>query len=431
LRWQSGSLLLADSYVLPPQPDTRPNVLLISLDTLRADHFSATHMPRIYALFEQGLIWDRAYTPTTWTLPAHASLLSGLYPTGHGVRQPDQRLPETVTTLAEQLREAGYFTAAFTEGNYVSASFGLDQGFLHYEEHAPGILETDPAAISKLAENVAALRAGLDQWQDLPVFAFFHSYEVHCPYVPRDELEDEAGIGLTQWLLDHDGEALDAQELELLRALYAGEVAYTDQLLAPLLEELVARGDWLIVLVSDHGEEFGEHGGLLHADTVYEETARIPLAMVGAGLTEHGRSDAVVSLVDVPATILTRLGVAPPQSWQGRDMDAPPAANRPVFAESTFFGVHLEVDDPGVWGIWQEAHKLITWQNLGREGVELYDLTADPNETHNLQQEAVGRRNALYRMLATYREEQGLKAVPVENLTPEQIETMRSLGYIK
>ncbi len=432
LEFSEGPLLLSQPHLFDPTSDRAPNLLLISVDTLRADHFSAEHMPRTHALFAQkGRILGPTYSPTPWTLPAHTSLLTGLYPAVHGVRTAEQKLAESFGTLAEHLRGIGYYTAAFTEGNYVSASYGLDQGFLHFEENAPSILSTNAAEVSKLAGTIAALRRYDRDLTQLPRFYFLHSYEVHCPYVTHGEMRDPEGLGGTQWLLDHDGSPLKPEQLAKLRALYAGEVAYADGLLAELIESLLAQGNWLIVLTSDHGEELGEHGGLLHAHTVYNETTAVPLAFLGTGVGAEPAVAPPYSLVDVASSALGLLRLPAPATLHGRDLFASGAERHTVFSESFFFGVHKKVQDPMVAGVWRDDHKLIHTRNFGKSEIELYDLAQDPIESANRQGDDVRNRNALFGVLKTYLDAKPGETATTGDLSQEQIEEMRSLGYLK
>jgi len=431
LVWQGGDLDLAPVYVAPRGGPHPVNLLLISIDTLRADYFDAEHMPQLYALFRKGLIFERVTTPAPWTLPAHLSLLTSSYPARHGVRQPNQTIPADLVTLAEVMTRAGYYASALTEGNYVSAAYGFQRGHHRFGENPPSILATDPGAISKLAENVGRLEREIEELDGLPHFVFFHTYEVHCPYLPREGTTDPDGIGMTKWLLDHDGSDLSPERLQQLQDLYRGEVAYTDSLLAPLVLRLLARGDWLVALVSDHGDEFGEHGGLLHADTLYEETTHVPFAVVGAGIPQAAVIPRRGSLVDVAPTLLALLGLKSPETWQGGDLRQEPESGATVFSESYYFGVHIPAQDPRVLGVWVGDHKLIQFQNFNRVSAELYDLASDPAEQRNFQASDVARRDGLFFLIENYLEEQGHRGGTLTGLTEEQIETMRSLGYIK
>ncbi len=426
--WQGGELRFSSIYLEAPKK--QPNVLLVSVDTLRADFFNAEHMPATFALMSQGTVFDATYTTAPWTLPAHVSMLTSQYPARHGVRQDNQRIPEKAVTLAEVFRDNGYYTVALTEGNYVSATYGLDQGFHEYRENPPSILDKNLETISKLEANLATLTTQLEALDGVPRFAFFHTYEVHCPYVPRGGLKDDQGLGLTQWLLDADGKPLASDDLAQLKALYGGEVSWLDQRLAVFLEKLLARGDWIVVLTSDHGEEFGEHGGLLHADTVYQETTHIPFAIVGPGVP-NGQDRRIASLVDVPATLLGRFGFNSPDSWQGKDLLDPEQETVIAFAESFYFGPQIHAVDPRVVGVWRATDKLIQMRNSGKISAELYNLETDPGETNNLQATQKVRRDALFLFLESYLSGKPLDRHLIEGLSEEQIETMRSLGYIK
>ncbi|MDJ0836524.1 MAG: sulfatase [Acidobacteriota bacterium] len=429
LSWPSGELRVGRLFQ-QGSGDKRPNVMLVSIDTLRADHFNAERMPQTFGLMSRGLIFDHAYTPTPWTLPAHVSMLTGQYPAGHGVRLPNQQIPAQLTTLGEAFQSAGYDTLAVTEGNYVSGTFGFYRGFSRFLENAPSMLDRDPTSISKLEANLEILREQLDPLPRTPKFVFFHTYEVHCPYLPRGGLTDDQGLGHTQWLLDNDGKFSDQETYDRLAALYAGEVAWLDRKLAPLLEELLATGNWIIALTSDHGEEFGEHGGLLHADTLYEETTRIPLAMAGPGIAP-GRDDRSASLVDLPDTLAALTGLTPPETWRGRNLMDPARKDKALFAESFFFGPQIPVEDPRILSVWLSRDKLIQTRNFNNIRAELYDLAADPGETTNLQSEQQEKRDALFLFLERYLSGKTLDPGVIEGLSPEQIETMRSLGYIE
>ncbi len=429
LSWQGGPLYLGQPYVKARKKSDQPNVLLLSIDTLRYDHFTKEHMPLTRALFERGEIFDGVYTPAPWTLPAHASLLTSLYPVTHGVRKPGQKLSPELKTLPGFFQDMGYQTLAFTEGNYVSSTFGLNLGFHRFVEDPPSMMDSDPDRVSRLAANLERARDAVKEDSNGPMFIFFHTYEVHCPYLPRNNAEDPDGLGSTQWLLDNDGKELDESTLNHLRNLYAQEVAYTDLLLAPFLEDLLERGNWVIALVSDHGDEFGEHGGLLHADTLYEEAVKVPFAMVGRGLGTASHK-APGSLVDAPATILTVLGLTPPDTWQGHDLRSSDPRT-PVFSESFFFGPQIKAKDPRIAAVWRENHKLIQTRNFDEITAELFALEGDPEERRNLVETDIEKRDQLFLRMEIYLKGKGATAGEIGELTPEELETMRSLGYIK
>ncbi|CAM2007091.1 sulfatase [Acanthopleuribacter pedis] len=429
--WPAGELYFGDLYVLPEQAKDAHNILLISVDTLRADRFEAATMPGLTAFYEKGLRFERAYTTAPWTLPAHASMLTGYTPARHGVREPEQYLSRETTTLAERLQLQGYFTVGLTEGNYMAEVFGLAQGFHLYYEDPPFMMEQDPSRASRFQANLDRLDAVLAEHEDkAPMFVFLHTYEVHCPYLPHDGLSDPDNLGGTRWLLDNEFGDLTDEHLAHLIKLYDGEVAYTDRLLTPLVERLAAKGNWTIILTSDHGEEFGEHGGLLHADTLYEEVTRVPLALIGRGVTEKGRTNDPVSIVDIAPTILNLVGAPADEQSEGRDLLAlPRATTRSLFAESYFFGPHVPAEDPRLTAVWKAHDKLIQKRNHGQFTAELYALNADPAEQKNLSEEDIKKRDALFLFLQDYLAGKAFKAGRLESLSEEQLEVMRSLGY--
>lgn len=405
-----------------------PNIALISIDTLRADHFSSAKMPLTYRLFkDRGAIWTAAYTTAPWTLPAHASLLSGLYPAAHGVRTPQDALSTQVYTLAQALSDVGYFTLSVNEGNYLSATFRLNRGFDWYAEHPPQLMSDDPQLASVMAANLKRLSRHIDDLPQVPIFAFFHTYEVHCPYFARGDLTDLEGHGQTQWLLDHDGEALSQETYDHLKALYSGEVAYVDRILAPWIEERLDQG-WLVVLVSDHGDEFGEHGGLLHADTLYEEAMRVPLAMAGPGVAA-GIYPQRASILDVAPSLLTLIGQAPSATWQGRPL--PAESETTLFGESYFWGPHKPTDGARLVGVWLGSQKLIQARNRNVFEVQLFDLQLDPLERADLSSSQGARCDQLFRWVQLYLDQQRMDAEQIGALSEEQLELMRSLGYVE
>ncbi len=416
------------SSVVPLRVKTRPNVMLISVDTLRADHFNQEHMPNTYRLFkERGAIWQNAYTTSPWTLPAHASLLTSLYPARHGVRLSNDALSSELVTVATAMKSLGYYTLSMNEGNYLSASYQLNHGFDWYRENAPDLSSSDPQSASVLQANLSWLSLELDQLSEVPVFAFFHTYEVHCPFLPRFGLSDEHGYGHTDWLLANDGRMLDAEESTHLKALYANEVKYLDETIAPWISGLLDDG-WLVCLVSDHGEEFGEHGGLLHADNLFEEAVRVPIAMAGPGV-DLGVYSVRTNLLDVAPTLVELSGGQVPASWQGRVLPAPELPTN--FAESYFFGPHINAKDARIYATWRGNYKLIQSQQENEFEVSLFDLATDPQEQDNLQETESQRRDHLYNLLEIYLEQISSDVDQVGDLSEEQLELMRSLGYLQ
>lgn len=309
----------------------------------------------------------------------------------------------------------------------MSARYGVDQGFHSFFQNPPNMMASSKD-VSKLEENLAKLEELEVLYTGSPRFFFFHTYEVHCPYLPHGNLQDPKGYGQTQWLLDNEGNIEDPQIYSHLKDLYKAEVQFLDEHLSKAIERFLARG-FLIILTSDHGEEFGEHGGLLHADTLYEEVTHIPFAM--AGMNRKGVVQSFGSIIDIAPTLLNQLSIPIPEDWQGQDLLATDIQTRPIFSDSSFLGPHIPAQDPRILAIWQEQDKLIRTKNFEEFKAEFYRLELDPTEAQNLFEKERERSEALFLYLKAYEKRKGAVADLAGELTEEELETMRSLGYIK
>src|SRR5436309_4712262 len=311
------------------------NLLLVSIDTLRADRIGAYGYqrgtsPAMDRLAARGVRFETVIADSNWTLPSHMTLFTGRAPSVHGVTLPAHRLAPEVPTLAELLRARGYRTAAFTGGGWVLGVYGFARGFERYEDHGLDF----PTAL-ELAERKIRDFATDDRF-----FIFVHTYEVHCPYdppssyaarfrtrPPEDELETRGRCGNTYY----NTSGLTPGQAKFLSDRYDASIRYADDLLAGFLERLEAGGrlsDTLVVVLSDHGEEFLEHGRIGHRATQYIESLRIPWIMVGPGLEPRVVQEPA-GLADVMPTVLGLLRIPPPPSdgvsllrvLQGRDAD--------------------------------------------------------------------------------------------------------------
>lgn len=431
-----GVNLSADGPLWIGEPRALPSgssQLLFSVDTLRADVLTPEHAPQLLSAFSEGWVLDDLYSSAPWTLPAHASLLFSRFPAEHGARLPDQRVSADPPSLAQEMARLGYITLAVVEGNYVSARHGLDLGFDCFLERPPNIASHDPREASVLEANLTWLRTLVQSQGSAKVFLFWHTYEIHCPYLPRGAGSDPMGLGRTNSLLALESAkagplgaspaALSEENCRQLRQLYLGELTYLDSQAGPFLAQLPK--DWLVALVSDHGEEFCEHGGLLHADTLYEEVMRVPLLLRGPGLPpQPGPSR---SLLDIAPTLLALQGEPAPASWQGHSLTG--QESTPLLMESFFLGPHIPAEDPSLLGFRRNSDKLIQLRNFGRYQAELYDLAADPGERNNLASERVALRDRLFQILEAYaqRHKVGESSAP---LTPEERQLLESLGYL-
>ncbi len=310
------------------------NVILISIDTLRADRLGAFGgkrglTPVLDQLADEGVAFPRAYAAAPWTLPSHAALFTSQWPheTGVGTYAEPGRLAPGLPTLAETLRNAGFATVGFTGGGYLSDAFGLDRGFDVF------LGDLAQASMHDVVERARYWLGARDPAQ--PFFLFLHTWEVH-QYEPTEDfrarfvrpyagpLADEESLPLflqqNQW--QQRGATLDAADLSYARDVYDATVASADQALGRLLELLRARElleRTLVVVTSDHGEEFLEHGATGHGYTLHEENVRVPLILWHPSLVAR-RIARPVSLVDLAPTI-ARLAHAPvPATWRGHDL---------------------------------------------------------------------------------------------------------------
>jgi len=338
------------------------SVLLVTLDTTRADALSGDAKsralaPRIAALAESGVRFPRAYTVAPLTLPAHASLLTGLVPPRHGVRDNGvTALPDSASTLAEVLRERNFETAAFVSALVLDRGFGLDQGFERYDQPALVNRESATDPVERPASETARLAAAwLEQREhDRPFFLWVHLYDPHIPYAPSAEHLARAG-----------GDA------------YRGEIAALDDAVGVLVDALAAadEGDeTLIAITADHGESLNEHGEPTHGALCYEAAVRVPLVFHFPGTPPAPGPVRLASLVDLFPTLLARLGVPVPPGLDGIDLFAADAPReRGVYLES--YSGYLNYGWSPLAG-WVDGHG----KYLHSSQPEFYSCETDPAE---------------------------------------------------
>jgi Sulfatase len=413
------------------------DLLLISLDTLRADHLGSYGYPRstsphLDALAGSSIRFARAVTASPWTNPSHRAMLSGLFPLSSGGLEAPR--------LAEALRAAGYRTTAFTGGGQVDYRFGFARGFDEYRL-ADWIREPE-RVIGWMEANRERRR-----------FVFLHTYEVHDPYVhsemaegmPRGRLGEHFGHGEWLRLKGHLGE----EEQRYIEALYDGGIAYTDRKLHELLDRLESRGlldKTVVIVTSDHGEQFFEHGSWRHGMNLYDEQVHVPLILrLPAGLARElgvaarGRViEEQASLVDLVPTVLDLLGV--PRDWQVNGRSLLPLLRgesvepRQVFTENTNIRTYERKS------LRTRRYKYIHSypKSRGRaegleEVVELYDLARDPAELENLAGELSDTTVGFEELLAAIQgaelalDDEDLDA---DELDPDLRKRLEALGYV-
>jgi arylsulfatase A-like enzyme len=443
----SALILLAcpdvDRSSAPAGGSDRPNLLVISIDTLRPDMLGAygydrPTSPTLDRMAARGVLFEIAVTPTPWTLPAHASLLTGLYPTHHGLKTHDLRMRWGVTTLAERLQRTGYDTVSIFNTHHLDTRWGLDRGFdhTHYaRESVDRVAQADVylEALERLAKP------------DEPFFLLLHTYDVHSDYrsLPRYEQMFRSGTeggadGTTAQLTRHRrGETrLGADDRDRLVDLYVAGIRQMDDALAPLFEMIERTGlldRTVVVITSDHGEELLEHGTVLHGRTQFEEALRIPLILLGPGVPAGVRVSEPVSLIDVVPTALSLLGLPSPPDLDG--VDLAPLWREPVgdglpdrilFGESDHHNEQPFITRSARYRGFKLTHDL----RSGRTA--LYDLANDPQE----QRDVSAEHPELVAMLRTKLEsfeaqddDADQRTLPA--LEPGEADRLRSLGYLQ
>jgi len=411
VRWSARlGLTLGAAFVAAcqqaPEPHRGQNVVFITVDTLRADHvgtygYESAHTPHIDALAESGVVFEQAISPVPVTLPAHASLFTGLFPPTHGVRDNTYfRLDDDASTLAELLKAEGYQTAAFVGAFVLDHSFGLDQGFDVYDDDMDGVKTNDTDAPGSFAERRGeTVRRAFSVWldgalSDEPFFAWLHFFDPHLPY----------------------------------RGSYDDEIAYADEQIGAVIAKLSEHellDDTLIVLTSDHGESLGEHGEKSHGFFVYDQTLHVPLILASRRSLPAGRRIASqVRTVDVLPTVLATLALPIPESLQGRNL-------LPQLDEQTDAAAYAECYVSQLNFGWAPlvALRRDGYKYIDAPKPELYDLTNDPAETRNLyddeRERAREMRAELSDLLSGWPESISSRVQP----DPETIARLRALGY--
>jgi len=309
----------------------RPNIVLIVIDTLRADHVGFIGNPRgltpaIDSLAAGGVVFRRAYAQSSWTKPSIASLLTSRYQSDHGVIGFESQLAERETTLPEVLRDNGYATGAFVANPVLRSDMGFAQGYDEYQVAAAwDVLDVRTREWMNM-HSVRWVRQTLPR----PFFLYLQYMEPHLPYRPTSKFamvfEDRAwpDLKLLNRALARNMQ-LSPEMLADVKDVYDAEVAEADRRVGVVLEALRGAGalnDAIVVVTADHGEEFGDHGGLLHGSTLYEEVIHVPLVIAAAGGARGVGVDEPVELIDVPPTVLDLAGVPAPSSFRGRSRRA-------------------------------------------------------------------------------------------------------------
>jgi arylsulfatase A-like enzyme len=450
--------------VQPPASAGLPNILLVSIDSLRHDHlhcygYARQTSPTIDALAREGVLFRTVVSPTSWTLPAHLTLLTSLPPEAHGAVDDGLRLRDNARFLAEVLWQAGYTTAGFVSAPYLDAAYGFSQGFDHYDDYTVAKMSqrrahqgvTSPALLTIVSRWLANWEAG---GRRRPFFIFMHMWDVHYDYAPPPPYDSMFDPDYRGTVTSDDYEYgeqvhpdMDPRDLQHIIALYDGEIRFTDSYLGLALDRLRALrvlDNTIIVVTADHGDEFFEHGHKGHGKALYDETVLVPLVIRFPPRVPKNRGvDGQVRLMDVAPTILSLAGLSQPAEFGALGSPGPQAAQSltPWMAGDgstappalTAFG-DLQVSDAPkpIASIRTGPFKLIT-QLRGHGGEELYDLVADPGEQTNLSRPDHSVATPLRQELAAWRKawQGGRWLAQKVQLSDDQEERLRALGYMK
>jgi arylsulfatase A-like enzyme len=439
-------------------PEAEPlNLIIIALDTFRADHLgcygnSEVKTPYIDGLARESVLFEHAYAPATWTLPSFASTFTGLYPYHHGTVGGDHsHLDESIPTLASVLDEAGYDNSAWVAVSWLSKTTGVTRGFDRQRTFWGTEIST------RLYEYREELNRFLRKPPKRPYYVLAHYFDTHAPYRPPKPYDrmyyagderDPAHRSLAaiheptnRALIHADPDKLygwleGVTDIEFPAKQYAAAITHLDNYIGEVLRHLRRSGEIdksIIMLMADHGEHLTEHDIYFTHALPYEECLRVPFMVRLPGGRGGGRRVAEdVSLVDVMPTILELLGLPIPDGLDGVSLAAtvtdgasPPP--RVLFAE------HGDDDRRNMFkAAWDREHRLIYSSLAAGESVELYDRSADPLELHDLAESNDEAKNRLLEALWTFFDpEHPIHASPVEPkpIDPELKERLRSLGY--
>jgi len=463
----------------PRNDDERPDVLFYLIDTCRADHLSyhgheAPTTPFLDQLAERSVVFERCYSQAPWTKPSMASILSSTYPSEHGIQSLLQRLPSSVVTLPEMVEDAGWTTAGFSANPLMGALSNYTQGFGHFTESIR-VNRADPIRFA--SGSAAKLNREVFGWLErnpaAPTFLYVHSVDPHEEYEPAPEhlerFADPAGMDtyreqwqalldtrpdvpgnhLTQWNFDQ-ADIEPGPFIAYGEDLYDADISANDVQIERLWERLMADGwgeDTIVIVTSDHGEEFFEHGGTSHGYSLYEELIHVPLMIHAPGLLPEGlRVDRPVRSIDIYPTLLELLDIEAPPGLRGRSL-VPLASGAsdwedvPIFSEGAedpmgrAAGSGMGTTTAMIDGDWKLLINYVDPPHRARPAHELYNLAKDPAERVNLAQRQGVRLARMQEQVAHWSAaNMGLRmsaeSIDTDALDPAVAAELEALGYL-
>ena len=420
--------------VLPAAAPNAPNVLIIIVDTLRADHLSLLGYarktsPNLEKIAQQSVLFEDAMATSSWTLPSHGSIVTGRYPSEHGAEKFG--LAERNLTLAEVLRGRGYLTGAFSANEQLfSRAFGFGQGFIRFEDsfHSPGDMVSRTLLGNQIYKHLlrplgfedipgrkraADVNRSLLRWLDgenhRPFFAMLNYFDLHDPYLPPQPYRGKFSKrpnpgGVFNTLVGRDYRSITTPEiLEDEIAAYDGAIAYMDDQLGVLMEELERRGlsqNTLLIITSDHGESFSEHGVFAHGTSLYREQVRVPILLRWPGKIPGGlRVTSRVSLVELAGTVMDLIGGEIPREFRGPSLAVAwknPSAMEGWPNSAAQLAATPEANNPKLLPYSGDMRAMITakWYFIVHDkfGPQLFNDISDPQQMNDLSGTPDGKR---------------------------------------
>lgn len=430
-----AALILASALLAAGCGDRRPSFLVVVVDALRADHlgcygYRRDTSPAIDSLAASGVRWSRAQAQAPWTLPACASILTGLTVRSHGARQTAAGLyglGPGLPTAATILSAAGYATVGQVNGYWVGPDLGFHRGFQSFSSYDNG----HGRAALAVDEMIGRLEE-LDT--DRPYFAFLHLYDVHSPYHPPSEYgsiwEDSAASGRFHWDVDHESRVVrDPQSRQRYVNLYDGEIRWTDAQLGRLFAWLRRTGraeSTVVIVTADHGEEFLDHGWVEHSVTLYQELLHVPLVVSGPGVPEGVVDTTVVGQIDLLPTMLQLASLEAPARSDGRPLLPPGTASGRAIPSGAPTPSHWQpggVTDRN-WVAVRRFDRKLVW-DADADTAAVWDLAEDPGEHHPLPPDS----GLLGEALDYWATPAAAEPAEVERAEGRQAEMLRDLGY--
>lgn len=431
-----------------------PNLLIITIDTLRADHLSCyghdrNTSPRIDGFATGGVLFEQVVCQSSQTLPSHTSIFTGMNPRTHQAISHESPVPPDIITLAEMLKDRGYKTGAFISSHALDSEYGLDQGFdTYWEIHEElSIMERDICRLREMDATTAAASAWLREHMDAGFFLWIHWFHPHRPYNPPDRYISAFAGGysgsansspefiMQVWRQEIE---IDQEDVDHLVGSYDGEVAFTDVQVGAVIDELDSLGlleNTVVVITADHGEILYDHEHYFgHDIALYDECLRIPLIIRAPGLEiADSRIEELVQSIDIMPTVLDLLDIAHPEGLEGESLlPLIGGSGRPT-AEYCFSETFPFPEKCPPRHAVRTADAKLIWKEAGSDPMvkELYDLADDPGETHNLYAEHPDFAAYLDSVLTAWIAPQGLHPARIPSARESgRWRILRSLGYV-